>query len=103
MNETIYANLVRKELASQNTPSYHLPHLLRIMGLTSLTLYKFVLSRRRIMIYTLPPVEVAGIVSWVASDLCREHHASPKHHTLGTPIESLLSSKHSLDFSLSKG
>lgn len=42
------------------------------------------------MIYTLPPVEVAGIMAWVASDLCREHHAAPRHHTLGTPIESLL-------------
>ncbi|KLO12097.1 hypothetical protein SCHPADRAFT_437860 [Schizopora paradoxa] len=81
------------ELASQNTPSYHLPHLLRILGLTSLTLYKFVLSRRRIMIYTLPPVEVAGIMAWVASDLCREHHAAPRHQTLGTPIESLLNSE----------
>ncbi|KAL5514141.1 hypothetical protein ACEPAG_2902 [Sanghuangporus baumii] len=78
--------------ASKDTPTHHLPHLLRILGLSSLTLYKFVLSRRRILIYTLPPVEVAGVLAWIAADLSREHHmASRSNDTLGTPIPSLFS------------
>ena len=41
------------------------------------------------MIFTLPPVEVSGILAWLASDICREHHASP-NRSYGTPMESLL-------------
>ena len=78
--------------ASSNTPTHHLPHLLRILGLSSLTLYKFVLSRRRILIFTLPPVEVAGILAWIASDICRDHHMSPRNHALGQPMPDLFSS-----------
>ncbi|KAH8113091.1 hypothetical protein DFH11DRAFT_361122 [Phellopilus nigrolimitatus] len=78
--------------SSPSTPTHHLPHLLRILGLSSLTLYKFVLSRRRVMIFTLPPVEVAGVLAWIASDLCREHHMATKSSALGTPIPSLFSS-----------
>lgn len=62
---------------------------MRILGLSSLTLYKFVLSRRRIMIFTLPPVEVAGTLAWIAADLCREHHASPRNSSFGVPMEDL--------------
>jgi hypothetical protein len=40
----------------------HLPHLLHILGPSSLTLYKYVLGRHRILIYTLPPVEAASIL-----------------------------------------
>lgn len=75
--------------ATRNTPTHHLPHLLRILGLSSLTLYKFVLSRRRVLIYTLPPVEVAGVLAWIASDLSREHHMFPRNHSLGKPIPNL--------------
>lgn len=71
-------------------PTYHLPHLLRILGLSSLTLYKCVLSRRRILIYTLPPVEVAGVLAWVAADMCREHHMVPRSAAFGVPVDSLL-------------
>ncbi|KAJ7812298.1 hypothetical protein B0H14DRAFT_3090505 [Mycena olivaceomarginata] len=54
-------------------PTLHLPHLLRILGPSSLTLYKHVLGRRRILIYTLPPVEAASILCQVAADMAYEH------------------------------
>uniref|UniRef100_D8Q6V7 Protein LCHN n=1 Tax=Schizophyllum commune (strain H4-8 / FGSC 9210) TaxID=578458 RepID=D8Q6V7_SCHCM len=57
---------------SSQPPVLHLPHLLRILGPTALTLYKHILGRRRIMVYTLPPVEAACILCQVASDLCLE-------------------------------
>ncbi|KZT30142.1 hypothetical protein NEOLEDRAFT_1153479 [Neolentinus lepideus HHB14362 ss-1] len=53
-------------------PTIHLPHLLRILGPSSLTLYKHVLGRRRILIFTLPPVEASCILCQVAADLCLE-------------------------------
>lgn len=53
-------------------PTFHLPHLLRILGPSSLTLYKHVLTRRRILIYTLPPVEAACILCQIAADICYE-------------------------------
>lgn len=56
--------------ALDTDPTIHLPHLLRILGPSSLTLYKHVLGRRRILIYTLPPVEAACILCHVAADLC---------------------------------
>lgn len=46
--------------------------MLRILGPSSLTLYKHVLGRRRILIYTLPPVEAACILCQVAADMCYE-------------------------------
>lgn len=55
-----------------STPTLHLPHLLRILGPSTLTLYKHVLGRRRILIYTLPPVEPACVLCHVAADLCFE-------------------------------
>ena len=42
-------------------PTLH-PHLLRILGPSSSTLYKHILGRKRILIYKLPPVEVACIL-----------------------------------------
>ena len=83
------ANECFQTFISEHTPTHHLPHLLRILGLSSLTLYKFILSRRRIMIFTLPPVEVAGILAWIAADLCREHHSLPKTRSFGVPMEDL--------------
>ncbi|OCH89520.1 hypothetical protein OBBRIDRAFT_888367 [Obba rivulosa] len=55
-----------------SSPTVHLPHLLRILGPSSLTLYKHVLGRRRILIYTLPPVEAACVLCQVAADVCWE-------------------------------
>ena len=53
-------------------PTVHLPHLLRILGLSTITLYKHILARKRILIYTLPPVEASGILCQVAADMCYE-------------------------------
>ncbi|EMD36073.1 hypothetical protein CERSUDRAFT_115984 [Gelatoporia subvermispora B] len=64
------AELDNDEHAS--SPTVHLPHLLRILGPSSLTLYKHVLGRRRILIYTLPPVEAACVLCQVAADVCWE-------------------------------
>ncbi|KAJ7510878.1 hypothetical protein B0H11DRAFT_2183614 [Mycena galericulata] len=58
--------------ATEQNPTLHLPHLLRILGPSSLTLYKHVVARRRILIYTLPPVEAASILCQVAADMCYE-------------------------------
>ncbi|KAG6373655.1 hypothetical protein JVT61DRAFT_6320 [Boletus reticuloceps] len=62
---------------SQSNPTLHLPHLLRILGPSVLTLYKHVLGRRRILIYTLPPVEAACILCQVAADICFEAQIDP--------------------------
>ncbi|PCH34611.1 hypothetical protein WOLCODRAFT_124733 [Wolfiporia cocos MD-104 SS10] len=59
--------------ALDTDPTIHLPHLLRIIGPSSLTLYKHILGRRRILIYTLPPVEAACILCQVAADLCYQY------------------------------
>ncbi|KAI5984480.1 hypothetical protein EDC04DRAFT_2873872 [Pisolithus marmoratus] len=51
----------------------HLPHPSSAsLALPALTLYKHVLGRRRILIYTLPPVEPACVLCYVAADLCFE-------------------------------
>ncbi|KAF9005013.1 hypothetical protein BDQ17DRAFT_1353622 [Cyathus striatus] len=55
-----------------SNPTLHLPHLLRILGPSTMTLYKHVLARRRILIYTLPPVEAACMLCRVAGDMCFE-------------------------------
>ncbi|KAI0791253.1 hypothetical protein C8Q75DRAFT_805607 [Abortiporus biennis] len=52
------------------TPTLHLPHLLHILGPSTLTLYKHLLGRKRILIFTAPPVEVACILCHVAADMC---------------------------------
>ncbi|KAF8516482.1 hypothetical protein JB92DRAFT_2910206 [Gautieria morchelliformis] len=63
-----------EELSSEGSdhPALHLPHLLRILGPSSLTLYKHVLARRRVLIYTNPCVEPACILARIASDICGE-------------------------------
>ncbi|KAJ7769409.1 hypothetical protein B0H16DRAFT_1411336 [Mycena metata] len=60
------------DTATNQNPTLHLPHLLRILGPSSLTLYKHAVGRRRILIYTLPPVEAASILCQVAADMCYE-------------------------------
>jgi DENN domain-containing protein 11 len=59
-------------LIQPDHPALHLPHLLRILGPSSLTLYKHVLARRRVLIYTNPCVEPACILARIASDICGE-------------------------------
>ncbi|OBZ73374.1 Protein LCHN [Grifola frondosa] len=61
--------------APDSNPTIHLPHMLRILGPSSLTLYKHILARRRILIITLPPVEAACILCQVAADICYEEQA----------------------------
>lgn len=64
-------------VGTSSNPTVHLPHLLQILGPSSLTLYKHVLGRRRIMIYTQPPVEAACVLCQVAADLCFEEQVPP--------------------------
>ncbi|KAI0064962.1 hypothetical protein BV25DRAFT_1906451 [Artomyces pyxidatus] len=53
-------------------PTLHLPHLLRMLGPSCLTLYKHILGRRRVLIYSHPPLEGACILCQVAADICYE-------------------------------
>ncbi|KAI0641636.1 hypothetical protein C8Q79DRAFT_988423 [Trametes meyenii] len=61
---------------SNSSPAVHLPHILRILGPSSLTLYKHILGRRRVLIITLPPVEAACILCQVAADTCYQEQVS---------------------------
>ena len=77
MNTSIRAN-----------PTLHLPHLLRVLGPSSLTLYKHVLGRRRILVYTQPPIEPACVLCQVAADICFEDQTaleSPEGSTAPHP------------------
>ncbi|KAJ7058524.1 hypothetical protein C8F01DRAFT_1148457 [Mycena amicta] len=71
------------------TPTLHLPHLLRILGPSSLTLYKHVVGRRRILIYTLPPVEAASILCHVAADMAYELQVDSTSSTRGNSPEGI--------------
>ncbi|KAG1748120.1 hypothetical protein EDB19DRAFT_1684366 [Suillus lakei] len=62
---------------SRFNPTMHLSHLLRILGPSALTLYKHILGRQRILIYTLPPVEAACILCQVAADICYAAQLDP--------------------------
>ncbi len=69
-------------------PTLHLPHVLRVLGPSSLTLYKHVLGRRRILVYTQPPVEPACILCQVVADMCFEDQTaldSPEGSTAPHP------------------
>jgi hypothetical protein len=69
-------------------PTLHLPHVLRILGPSSLTLYKHVLGRRRILVYAQPPIEPACILCQVAADICFEDqtaHIFPEGSTAPHP------------------
>jgi len=59
-------------MSTHFNPTLYLPHFLRVLGPSSLTLYKHVLGRRRILIYTQPPVEPACMLCQVAADMCFE-------------------------------
>jgi hypothetical protein len=60
------------DMSMNVNPTLHLPHVLRVLGPSSLTLYKHVLGRRRILIYTQPPVEPGCILCQVAAGICFE-------------------------------
>ncbi|KIY43221.1 hypothetical protein FISHEDRAFT_78730 [Fistulina hepatica ATCC 64428] len=74
---------------ASDPPAFHLPHLLRVLGPSSLPLYKHVLCRRRILIYTAPPVEAACILCHVAGDLCLEAQLTPDMGRASAPVEVL--------------
>ena len=61
----------------KTNPTLHLPHLLRALGPSSLTLYNHILGRRRVLIYTAPPVEPACVLCQVAADMCFEAQTPP--------------------------
>ncbi|KAI9433131.1 hypothetical protein H4582DRAFT_1820081, partial [Lactarius indigo] len=75
-------------------PTLHLPHLLRVLGPSSLTLYKHVLGRRRILIYTQPPVEAACFLCQVAADMCFEDQTTPTTQGEGHGATLELKGKH---------
>ena len=58
-------------------PMLHLPHLLRVLGPSLLTLYKHVLDRQRMLMYTQPPIEAASFLCQVAAGMCFEDQTTP--------------------------
>lgn len=48
-------------------PAFHLPHVLKIFGISSLTIFKHALGRRRILIYATAPVESACLLAQLAA------------------------------------
>ncbi|THH12947.1 hypothetical protein EW146_g7222 [Bondarzewia mesenterica] len=83
---------------SSSNPILHLSHLLRILGPSCLTLYKHILGRRRVLIYTLPPVEASCILCQVAADICYEDQvdldSSDGRGTSVDPLKTRLKGKH---------
>ncbi|KAG8758123.1 hypothetical protein FRC14_000747 [Serendipita sp. 396] len=53
--------------ATMDHPAFHLSHVLQIMGISSLTVFKHALGRRRILIHTPPPVESACLLAQLAA------------------------------------
>ncbi|CAG8763452.1 2178_t:CDS:2, partial [Acaulospora colombiana] len=53
--------------ATMDHPAFHLSHVLHILGISSLTLFKHSLGRRKILIYTNPPVESACLLAQLAA------------------------------------
>lgn len=53
--------------ATMDHPAFHLSHVLHVMGISSLTLFKHALGRRRILIHTHPPVESACLLAQLAA------------------------------------
>ncbi|KAK0201194.1 hypothetical protein DFS33DRAFT_1375835 [Desarmillaria ectypa] len=64
-------------------PTLHLPHLLRILGPSSLTLYKHVIGRKRILVFTHPPVQAACILCHVAADMCYDFQEASSTNAAG--------------------
>lgn len=50
-------------------PVLHLPHMARILGPSILTLFKYVMGRKRVLIYTLPPVQAACVLCHVVAGM----------------------------------
>jgi hypothetical protein len=61
-------------------PAFHLSHVLHILGISSLTLFKHALGRRRILIYTHPPVESACLLAQLAAVISTAEEGSAGVH-----------------------
>lgn len=62
-------------------PAFHLPHVLHIMGISSLTLFKHALGRRRILIHAHPPVESACLLAQLAAVISTGEEGNAGVHT----------------------
>ena len=60
------------EIEADQDPTTLLPTLLHTLGPSLSLLWKHILGRRRIMVYTDPPVEDACLFCWAVGGLCRE-------------------------------
>jgi hypothetical protein len=61
-------------------PAFHLSHVLHILGISSLTLFKHALGRRRILIYGHPPVESACLLAQLAAVISTGEEGSAGVH-----------------------
>ncbi|KAG8871189.1 hypothetical protein FRB97_008921 [Tulasnella sp. 331] len=57
------------ELAGPSHPLLHLPHFMRVIGPSFLTMFKYVLARKRVLLYTNAPVQTAGLLAKVCVDI----------------------------------
>jgi len=64
-----------------NHPAFHLSHVLHILGISSLTLFKHALGRRRILIHTNPPVESACLLAQLAAVISSGEEGAAGVHT----------------------
>ncbi|KAI0260622.1 hypothetical protein BC834DRAFT_973341 [Gloeopeniophorella convolvens] len=63
--------------AAQAHPALHLPHALRLLGPSALTLYKHLLGRRRVLLYTAPPLASASVLCHALADMCFAPEPAP--------------------------
>lgn len=61
-------------------PAFHLSHVLHVMGISSLTLFKHALGRRRILIHAHPPVEPACLLAQLAAVISTGEEGSAGVH-----------------------
>lgn len=50
-------------------PLLHLPSLLMTLGPSSLTIFRFLLARKRVLVLAKPPVETVGVACWALASL----------------------------------
>ncbi|KAG8807822.1 hypothetical protein FRC17_004252, partial [Serendipita sp. 399] len=66
--------------ATMDHPAFHLAHVLHVMGISSLTVFKHALGRRRILIHTHPPVEPACLLAQLAAVISTGEEGSSNVH-----------------------
>ncbi|KAG9008709.1 hypothetical protein FRB93_006255 [Tulasnella sp. JGI-2019a] len=57
------------ELSVSSHPLLQLPYLLRVIGPSFLTIFKYVLARKRVLLYTNTPVQIAGLLAKCCIDV----------------------------------